>query len=202
LDSDGNVDGFPPLQITRKTGQEPFLRNGRRVDATLLDFWRWAMSNLVGNTARGVLAEYIVGCALGLTDGVRIEWDAYDLKTPSGIKVEVKSAAYLQSWYHKKLSRIIFSIRPARNWDAATNVLASETRRQADIYVFCILSHQDKSTIDPLNLDQWEFYLLRAAALDAQLPTQRTLSLGRLLTLAPLRATYDELAAGVAELSR
>jgi hypothetical protein len=67
---------------------------------TLLDFWQWAYSDLLSNTNRGRLAEFIVARALslGLTD-VRIEWDAVDLVTPTGVKVEVKSAAYLQSWW-------------------------------------------------------------------------------------------------------
>ena len=49
---------------------------------------------------RGCLAEFIVASALRLGDGVRDEWGAFDLLTKSGAKIEVKSAAYLQSWYH------------------------------------------------------------------------------------------------------
>ena len=44
--------------------------------ATVLDFWRWIGSDLVGNTTRGLFAEYLVGLAVGAftgedTDGVR-----------------------------------------------------------------------------------------------------------------------------------
>ena len=46
--------------------------------------------------------DVIVASDLGCTDGVRQEWDAYDIETPDGIKVEVKSGAYLQSWSQKK----------------------------------------------------------------------------------------------------
>jgi hypothetical protein len=197
----GAEGDFPPLLLTRKNGAEPLRGDGAPGDATVTDFWRWAMSDLIGNTARGVLAEYIVARALGLTSGARIEWDAYDLKTPGGVKIEVKSAAYLQSWYQKKLSRIVFSIRPARAWDATTNELDSLARRQADIYVFCLLKHKDKATIDPLDLDQWEFYVVRTADLNARYGAQRGLALSSLLTLAPRRATYKELAACVEELS-
>ncbi|MGI8587454.1 MAG: hypothetical protein ACR2M0_07155 [Chloroflexia bacterium] len=192
---------YPKLVLTRKTGDEALHRDGARLDATVLDFWRWAMSDLVGNTARGVLAEYIVARALGLTDPVRIEWDAYDLLW-GDVKIEVKSAAYLQSWYHKKLSSIVFGIRPTRLFDTATNVLEPEVRRQADIYVFCVLNHQDKATLDPLDLDQWEFYLIRAATLNDQVREQKTLSLNRLRSMHPLHATYDELAESVEKLRR
>ena len=198
----GAPDGdYPKLLLTRKTGDEPLHQHGARLEATVLDFWRWAMSDLVGNAARGVLAEYIVARALGLTDGVRVEWDAYDLETPRGVKIEVKSSAYLQSWYQTKLSHIVFSIRPAHAWDATTNVMAPEAHRQACLYVFCLLNHRDKATLDPLNLDQWTFYLIGAAALNDQVGQQQTLSLSRLLSLHPRHATYAELAACVAELS-
>jgi hypothetical protein len=48
---------------------------------------------------RGVLAEYIVALAMGIDteEGVRREWDAYGLVLGDGTKVEVKSAAYIQS---------------------------------------------------------------------------------------------------------
>lgn len=59
------------------------------------DFWRWAYSDFLSNTLRGVLAEYIVASALGCTEAPRREWHAYDLVTAGGIRVEAKSAAYL-----------------------------------------------------------------------------------------------------------
>lgn len=128
--------GYDALTVTKKTGTERFHRNEQPMGDTLLDFWRWASSDLVSNATRGILAEYLVAGTLGLTTTTRIEWDAFDLITPTGIKVEVKSAAYLQSWYHKKLSTIRFAIRPTRFWNTISNELATEIKRQADIYVF------------------------------------------------------------------
>lgn len=137
----------------------------------MLDFWRWSASDLVSNATRGILAEYIVAQALGLATGVRAEWDAYDLVTSAGLKVEVKSSAYLQSWFHKKLSVIGFGIRPKFAWDSDTNELETERRRQAGVYVFCVLAHKNKATVDPLDLDQWVFYVVPSAVLDEQCPT-------------------------------
>ncbi len=192
-----NDEGYPELKIARKTGREPFTRAGKQLDHTLLDFWRWSASDLVSNATRGILAEYIVASALGCLTDVRREWDAFDLLTPSGIKVEVKSAAYLQSWYHKKLSAISFSIRPTIAWSATTGESAAERRRQADVYVSCLLDHNQKDSLDPLDLNQWTFYVVRAAVLDRMLPLQKTISLGGLEKLQPLAASYDELAACV-----
>lgn len=184
---------YGPVVITRKTGDEPFHLDNDALEHRLLDFWRWAASDLVGNTARGILAEYIVAMALGVAGGVRYSWDAYDITTLSGVKIEVKSAAYLQAWYHKKLSAAVFTIRPTRTWNPDTNELDPEVKRQADIYVFCLLNHRDKTSLDPLNLTQWDFYLLPAAVLNAQLPVQKTISLSSLLRLNPVQATYETL---------
>ncbi len=49
-----------------------------------------------------------------------------------------------------------------------------ERKRQADVYVFALLSHRDKATLDPLNVAQWEFYILPAAVLDIKVPQPRT----------------------------
>jgi hypothetical protein len=60
------------LQIKRKTGTEQFRANGIEIGTDLLDFCRWSASDLVNNTMRGVLAEYLVARALGIdTGGVR-----------------------------------------------------------------------------------------------------------------------------------
>lgn len=67
-------------------------------DATVLDFWRWAFSDLRDNTQRGVLAEFFVALALGRTQTRRRAWDNYDVTTHSGLRVEVKASGYLQSW--------------------------------------------------------------------------------------------------------
>jgi len=88
------------LTIMRKTGQEPFHSNGQALGFDLLSFWQWTTSDLVSNATRGILGEYIVAHALALAAAdVREEWAAFDLQTPSGIKIEVKSAAYVQSWH-------------------------------------------------------------------------------------------------------
>lgn len=46
------------------------------------------MSDLTNNATRGLLAEYRVAVAVGAAGGVRSGRDAYDVVTPSGIRVE------------------------------------------------------------------------------------------------------------------
>ncbi|MFN0148202.1 MAG: hypothetical protein ACKVT1_17005 [Dehalococcoidia bacterium] len=182
------------LPTQRKTGAEPFTSQGSTHDLNLLGFWQWSASDLVSNATRGVLAEYIVARALGVdATGVRDEWAAFDLTTSSGIRVEVKSAAYIQSWGQRTLSRVTFQVRKSRGWDAPTGTYAVEARRHADVYVFALLAHQDKPTINPLNLDQWRFYVLPTTALDERQRSQHSITLPSLDRLAGGSVGFGEL---------
>lgn len=149
-----DMDNLDQISIERKTGAEPLHNNGQKFPTTVLSFWQWSASDLINNAMRGRLAEYLVAFALGVADGVRVEWDAYDVTTSSGLKIEVKSAVYLQSWKQTRPSAITFSIRPTLGWNAETNTYGVERKRQADVYVFALLSHRDKTTLDPLNVAQ------------------------------------------------
>jgi hypothetical protein len=124
-----------PLEVRARTGAEAFHHAGTPLGFDLLGFWRWSASNLVSNALRGRLAEFLVSQALGISDSVRSEWDAFDLRTPAGVTIEVKSAAYLQTWAQRAPSAISFDIRPTRSWDPLRNEFAIEARRQAEIYV-------------------------------------------------------------------
>jgi len=149
------------VNVSLKTGNETFTFNHNNLDFQLIDFWKWSVSDLVSNATRGRLAEFIVAKTIGInTDNIRDEWQAYDLITSDNIKIEVKSASYIQSWHQKELSKISFSIKKSRSWDADTNIQSKESKRQADAYVFALLKHTDKDTVNPLNLDQWVFYVL------------------------------------------
>ena len=47
---------------------------------TVGDFWRWAYSHVMSNRNRSLVAEFMVGVALGVVDQPRVEWDAVDLR--------------------------------------------------------------------------------------------------------------------------
>ena len=192
---------YSPLQVSPLSGDETLHFNGQLTNATVHDFWRWSASDLANNALRGVLAEWIVARALNVAQGVRTEWDAYDLIAPNNVTIEVKSAAYLQSWGQNKLSNVRFGISPTRALEENTNIYG-DSQRQAQIYVFCLLHHQDKLTLDPLNLEQWTFYLLQTEVLNREVGTQKGLTLSRLLELAPRRVRWEEIASGVEELSK
>ncbi|MEE4379446.1 MAG: hypothetical protein V2J55_18320 [Candidatus Competibacteraceae bacterium] len=190
------MNDYPAIEVTRKLGSESFHFGSHPIGFSLLQFWQWAASDLTGNALRGLLAEYIVATALNRASGVRTEWDAFDILSEKGRKVEVKSAAHIQSWEQKAPSAIRFNIRPTQRWNAATNEYSQEAKRQADVYVFAVLAHTDQQSVDPLNLGQWVFYVLRASKLN-ELGMQKSIALSRLRKLGPIEASYKQIAAAV-----
>lgn len=193
---------FPQMVVSRKTGSELFRNGSQPLSFDLLNFWQWSASDLASNALRGRLAEFLVAQALGVADGVRAEWDAYDLCSCGGATIEVKSAAYLQTWAQKGVSAIRFDIAPTRYWDTATYVLAPKSRRQADIYVFALLAHQDKATFDPMDVGQWMFFVVSTAVLNVRLPAQKQLGLAGLRRLNPVECGFEHLRVAIEDTVR
>ena len=180
------------VKTIMKTGKESFIFNGDSLPINVLSFWQWSSSELLGNALRGVLAEFIVASTIDVLDSPREEWDAYDLITKDGLKIEIKSSAYLQSWGQNELSKISFGIQPTVSL-IGRNKYSKEAKRQADVYVFCLLAHKDKATVNPLDLSQWEFYVLDTRVLNDKVPLQKTIALSSLLRLNPTKVGYDNL---------
>ena len=75
------------------SGSEPIALHEGAAPMTVLAFWSWALSDVISNTTRGLPAEFVVACDLGVTDAVRVEWAPFDLTSRGGIRVEVKASA-------------------------------------------------------------------------------------------------------------
>ena len=151
-------------------------------DCTVEDFWAWAYSDILSNRNRAIFAEFLVAWALEETTAPRIEWDAVDIHH-RGKFIEVKSAAYLQSWKQEKLSAIRFDIAPKRGWDEKSNTSTDVPVRSADCYVFCLYSETNPKTATVLNIADWEFYVIKTATLNKLFPNQKSISLNRLKKL-------------------
>ena len=183
---------LPAVDIKEfKSGDEQIGGSNTPTGRTLLDFWKWSASDLLSNATRGVFAEYVVGHALRAIDSPSEEWASYDLETPDGIRVEVKSAAYVQSWCQAKLSQIRFTVRRTLNEDW------TKRGRHADVYVFALLAERDKEKIDPLDIGQWEFYVVSTSELDRVCGDQKTLGINGLRELARDKVPYANLEAQV-----
>lgn len=197
--SDLNRD-FPPIIVKKLTGAEQFHNQTEQTDKTIGDFWRWFGSDLTNNVIRGALAEFIIASALDVADGVRDVWSPFDLLTKDNIKIEVKSASYLQTWFQKTYSAISFDIGQTRAYDSVINQSETEVKRQADIYIFCLLHFKDKTNLNPMNLDQWEFYIVETSVLNEKHLNQRKIGLSSLLKLNPQKVKYEEIADSIKNL--
>ncbi len=65
------------------------------------------------------------------------------------ITLEVKLAAFVQSWQQVRPSTISFPIE----------------QRVATAYVFCLLAEEDRDLVDPQDVSQWRFWVVRTAKL-------------------------------------
>lgn len=59
--------------------------------------------------------------------------------------------------------------------------------------MFCVLAHKDKGTVNPLDLSQWDFYVLDTKVLNDKVPKQKTITLSSLLKLNPNQIKYNGL---------
>jgi len=178
---------YSPIKAKSLRGTRP-LTDGKiplEIDdgntARVQDFWQWAFSDLINNTTRGVLAEYLVAKALGLPlKEPRQAWDNFDLRY-QGVGVEVKSCAYHQAWAQKKMSTIAFNIRASQGWDSETNSVDPRVMRRAKIYVLCLEAEKDRDLVDVLDVSQWRFWVLSREFLDNRKRSQHSIGKASLL---------------------
>jgi hypothetical protein len=144
------------------------------LDAFLL----WNSGNLMENRTREAYAEWLVHQALGLDPGNhRTEWAAVDV-TFGSITLEVKSAAFVQSWSQERPSTISFPIE----------------QRAATAYVFCLLAEEDRELVDPQNVSQWLFWVVPTAKLHVD---RRSIGLQPLIRTHGEGLRYEELASRI-----
>ncbi len=172
------MESLARISASRKTGAEPVMAAGRPVGATVADFWGWSRSDLLDNTERGVLAEFIVATALGIpTDGVRGGLGSlgshYAGRRPGGGQVGGVPAELGPEGTFQDLVQHPRTLA----WDADGGGFADVARRHAQVYVFALLAHTGKATVNPLDLDQWAFYVLPTAVLDGRTRSQHSITL-------------------------
>ncbi len=187
------MDNLAAINTKPLDGNTPFIDGLNSLDFNLYHFWQWGFSNITDNTIRGIIAEYLVAQAVGSTQKVRETWASYDLIDANGITIEVKSAAYLQSWVQKSYSPISFKCRETYGWDSSTNIYDTNKARQAQVYVFAVLTHKCKDTLNPLDVSQWQFYVISTNKLNLVLRNQQSISLTTLKKMVDKPISYPEL---------
>ncbi len=161
-----------------------------------LDFWRWAYSDLIQNITRGIVAEFIVAWAIGADNKPRQPWDSFDLITREDKQIEVKATAYLQAWTYTKKVIPKFVISPKRTWSESQG-LAKTASFNADIYVLCYFNEKNRSSADPMNLDQWDFWVLSKSELMTLLAGKQSISVKKLEDKCINSCNFNELKAAI-----
>lgn len=195
------------------TGNERFEFNGSILAATVKDFWAWSMSRLIADGPRGDLAEFIVNTALGMDLSIpKCGWGEYDIAyqyKSSLIRIEIKCSTFLQAWERDTPSQPTFSIAKTLSCDIADTPDGyrfvgrdgSSPRRRSDIYVFCLFAEKDREKAHPLNLDQWQFYVVPTSRIDDVLGDQRRISLQGLRKIGAIKCEYGNLKHSVDEIA-
>ena len=194
-------ESLGPIYPKRRKGCEQLHKGGTPLhcNAILQKFWEWYASEIFSNVERGNFAEYVVAVAVGdsrIMTEVRDGWGPYDLLSSDGIKIEVKSSGYIQDWRQKKESSLIFGIGRKRNWYKETNTYSDYPVRSSDIYVFCLYNRRatdSPDTLDPLDVTQWDFYILSTSILEHQVPEQKKIGLGSLKKLGAKKVTFEQI---------
>lgn len=180
-----------PPPLVPLTGDERLLG----VDASVSDFWRFALPHVTTNSVRGWLAEYLVWRATGAERPVRVEWDAFDVLWGT-IRIEVKACALVQRWAQRRPSSLAFSGLRGKLLDPATNTYAVESTYNADVYVLAV-NLAGREQFNQLDIGNWRFAVLSRPTLEAT--GQSTLTWVRAQQLATAVVDYGELAAAIHE---
>lgn len=182
-----------PIKIKYSDGNEDFILNGSISGFKLIDFWSWAYSDFVNNTTRGVMAEFLVAAALGINlRKPRDAWAKFDINYRD-VGVEVKSASYHQRWYQKRMSNINFNVPATRAWDEKTNIQDTESKRQAFMYVLCLLSEKDRERVNPLIIDQWKFWIVPTIFFDTRQRSQHSITYNSLVSEVGNPVSFNEI---------
>ena len=162
-------------------GSEHFWSDGTGLDLTLLDFWRWSDSDLLAAPTRARLAEFVVATLLGSrTARPRLDRSP-DILTADGIAVRVKSASAVTPDGRRDLARVHFSPLPWRAPRRILSVPALVPRSRA--HVFVVVGDAEPADVNPLDLDQWRFYVPSTPRIEERMKKQRALTLAVLAEL-------------------
>ncbi len=163
-------------------GNEIFTYNNNSLGFTWLDFWKFQYSNI--DNLKESIAEFLVAKALGIdTPHNTSYWTLFDILYRN-TRIEVKQTAYYHPWNENgNVSNArIFDIKKA-NSSYENEKSPNIYERQNDIYVFCLNNGNTKETSNPLELSNWEFYIIPTSVINEQCQNNKTVSLGRIRSM-------------------
>ena len=175
------------------TGKEAFVFEGKVVGFDFLDFWRFHYSNIYD--LQDKIAEFIVSKVLGVNKAQNDQyWTLWDVSYRDK-RIEVKETSYYHSFNEEgKVSKHrSFGIAKANGSYDPANSGNNDFCRQNDVYVFCLNTGDTKESSNPLNLNNWEFYIVPTVVINEKCGNNKTISLGRIKSLGFSAKRYDEI---------
>lgn len=174
------------------TGTEKFTFDGNHAGFDLLDFWRFQYSNVFN--LQEYIAEFIVAQALGMEKSHNTDsWTLFDILYRN-TRIEIKETSYYHPWNENSpvSKQRTFGITKANSSYESTEG-ENKYERQNDIYVFCLNTGVDRESSYPLNLNNWEFYIIPTAFINEHCGDNKTISLGRIRNFGFAAKRYDEI---------
>jgi hypothetical protein len=93
------------------------------------------------------------------------------------------------------------TVTPTRFWDQDVGDYVGERKRHADVYVFCLHAHQDRATLNPLDVRQWRFFAAPTRLLDTHLGVQKTVGLRTLQRIGVTEVAYGAIDTAITRLA-
>lgn len=148
-----------------RKSNEVFTFNGEAIQGfNFGTFLELAYSDLTNPLIRGRLAEFIVARALNLPMEAQQFMDKYDILYRA-TRIEIKYSAFITpkntDYGVEKLQSPKFDICPHLAWSDKRSWELSAYERHSDIYIFCLLNEKSLQKLNPLQLEQWTFFVAK-----------------------------------------
>ena len=160
-----------------------FIYNNKELDFSVLDFWEYKYSSIYN--LQEVIAEFLIEKALKIEKSYNVDyWTLFDILYRNK-RIEIKQTAYYHPWNdNSKISHVrTFDIRKTNsNYEDNTN--ENKFERQNDIYIFCVNIGMDKESAYPLNINNWDFYIVLTKTINEICKDNKTISLNRVKKIA------------------
>jgi hypothetical protein len=165
------------MKLSRPSPNAVFEGAAETPSGSALEFWQWAYGDLLDDDVKGAFAEWLVHKLLDVVTPRRVSWANSDVITPEGVRIEVKSTSFWQSWkllderglpepvpkhaLTADACKIRFSGLKARDSTAVPDSSKPKSFK-SDLYVFAFQNNPNPATWNAFDLRQWEFYLASA----------------------------------------
>jgi len=172
-------------------GKEKFISQNKELDFGMLEFWCSKFSNVYN--IQEYIAEFLVEQALGIEKSHNTEyWTLFDILYKD-YRIEIKETGYYHPWNENgKISEMRrFGITKA-NSKYENKESSNIYERQNDIYVFCLNVGKTKETSNPLNIDNWEFYIVPTKKINEVCKNYKSIGLNKVKKIAT-KVNYFEI---------